>query len=87
MGGQRLTEAEVVFENALTLYNDEDDQEVPITDISAYFDKDEDVRSGDLVQHKGKKYQVVNTKRVSSIKNELYLLCSLDRMDNSHLSE
>lgn len=79
-GSKRLTKAEIVFENALTLYNDEDEQEIPITDISAYFDKDEDVRSGDLVQHKGKKYQVVNTKKVSSIKNELYLLCCLDRV-------
>jgi hypothetical protein len=79
-GSQRLSKAEIIFENALTLYNDEDDEEIPITDIMAYFDKNEDVRSGDIIQHKGKKYQVVQTKKVSSIKNQLYLLCYLDRV-------
>ena len=79
-GSIQLLKADIVFENALTIYNDEDESEIPITDIMAYFNINDDVQIGDNVQHKGKKYRVVATQRVSSIKNDLYLLCCLERI-------
>lgn len=77
---RRLAAARICFENALTIWNDEDMSEVPISDILAYFDKDEDVKVKDIVIHRGKEYMVISADIVSGIQNDLYMLCSLERV-------
>lgn len=77
---ERLAEAKMCFENAFTIWNDEDDMEVPLTDIVCYLKPDENVKENDIITFKGKDYQVVEVKKVRSIENIIYLMCSLDRV-------
>lgn len=73
---ERLVKAKIYFENMLTLY--EEGEEVPITDTVAYFEPSEDVRNGDVVVHKGKRYKIVHRAEVMGINNVLHIQCSLE---------
>lgn len=71
-----LTKAEIIFENMLTIM--EDDEIVPVTDILAYFHCDQDVGVGDVVVHKGKKYRVVERDDVTGVANNVSIRCCLE---------
>lgn len=76
--GQRLTKAEMCFENALTMWDDED--ETPLSDILAYFEQDDDVQTGDVVLYKGKQYEVLSADIMRGLNGDLLLCCSLERI-------
>lgn len=75
-GSERLVKAKVYFENMLTLY--EEGEEVPVTDVVAYFEPSEDVRVNDTVIYKGKHYKIVHRAEVMGINNILHIQCSLE---------
>ena len=75
-GSERLVKAKVYFENMLTLY--EEGEEIPVTDVVAYFEPSEDVRKGDIVVHKSKHYKIVHRAEVMGINNVLHIQCSLE---------
>jgi len=75
-GSERLVKAKVYFENMLTLY--EEGEEVPVTDVVAYFEPSEDVRVNDTVVHKSKHYKIVHRTEVMGITNVLHIQCSLE---------
>lgn len=76
--GQRLTKAEMCFENALTIWDDDD--EVPLSDILAYFPPTEDVQINDIIVHKGKQYEVLSSDIMSGLNGDLLLCCALERV-------
>lgn len=75
-GKSVLTTAEIVIENILTMY--EDDETIPVTDILAYFKADEDIRVGYVVVYKGKKYRVVEREDVIGVANNVSIRCCLE---------
>ena len=75
-GSERLVKAKVYFENMLTLY--EEGEAIPVTDTVAYFEPSEDVRNGDVVVHKSKRYKIVHRIEVMGINNVLHIQCSLE---------
>lgn len=75
-----LTKARIDFENALTVWDDE--EEVPITDIIAYFDGSESIQIDDIIVHKGSRYKIVSIKSVTNIfTNKESKMCCLDRIE------
>jgi hypothetical protein len=75
---QRLTTAEMCFENALTIWDDED--EIPLSDILAYFTSDEDIQINDIILHKGKRYVVLSADIMHGLNGDLLLCCALERV-------
>ena len=75
---QRLTKAELCFENALTIW-DEDDP-IPLSDILAYFNPDEDIQVGDVILYMGKRYEVLSVDRMRGLNGDLLLCCALERV-------
>ena len=75
-GRQVLTTAEIVFENMLTMI--EDDEPVPITDMLAYFSADEDIKVGYVVVYQGKNYRVVECEDVIGVSNDVSIRCALE---------
>jgi len=71
-----MTKADVHFETAATIYAE--GEEIPITDILAYFDIDEDIKEGDIVIHRSKHYRVVQVEEVVSINNKINIRCCLE---------
>jgi len=75
---QRITKAEMCFENALTIWDDED--EIPLTDILAYFRPDDDVVINDIILYKGKQYEVLSADMMRGLNGDLLLCCALERV-------
>lgn len=75
---QRITKAELSFENALTIWDDE--EQVPLTDILAYFQSDDDVQVKDIIVHKGKQYEVLSVEYMRSLNGDFTLCCALERV-------
>lgn len=71
-----LAKAEIVIENMLTMI--EDNEPVPITDMLAYFDADQDLGVGDVVVYQGKNYRVVEREDVVGVANNVSIRCSLE---------
>jgi hypothetical protein len=77
---KRLSQAEIYFENAATIYGE--DEEIPITDILAFFHIKEDVQVGDTVVHKGKYYKIVSCDEVVGVNNRKYIQCCLEPVNH-----
>lgn len=75
-GRQVLANAEIVFENMLTMI--EDDERVPVTDMLAYFHQDLDVKVGYVVVYQGKNYRVVECEDVIGVSNDVSIRCALE---------
>ncbi len=75
---QRMTKAELCFENALTIWDDE--EPIPLSDILAYFAHDDDIQISDIIMHKGKQYEVLSTESMRGLNGGLTLCCALERV-------
>ena len=75
-GDSVLTKAEIIYEDMLTMI--EDDEPVPVTDMLAYFHSNEDVKIGYVVVYKGKNYRVVECEDMMGIANNVRIRCSLE---------
>ena len=75
---QRMSKAELSFENALTIWDD--DEPIPLSDILAYFDPNEDVQVGDLIVHRGKRYEVLSAEQMRGLNGNFLLCCALERV-------
>jgi hypothetical protein len=71
-----LATAEIIFENMVTMI--EDDEPIPITDMLAYFSYDQDIAIGDIITYQGKNYRVVEREDVVGVSNDVSIRCALE---------
>jgi hypothetical protein len=74
---RRLTQADIRFETD-SLWDGED-EDFPVSNIMAYFDKDENVEPGNQIMHKAKLYSVITSRVVVDVDNVQKLECALVR--------
>ena len=74
---KRLTQADIRFETD-SLWDGED-EDFPVSNIMAYFNKDENVEPGNQIMHKAKLYSVIASRIVVDVDNVQKLECALVR--------